>query len=43
MTRFNTFPEFEIFQFVIIVEEVDVKSTVVAKDFFDTEIAPVIG
>jgi hypothetical protein len=39
----NTFPKLEIFQFVIIVKEVDVKAAVVAKDFFDTEIAPVIG
>ena len=43
MPDLNTFPELEIFQFVIIVEKVDVKTTVVAKDFFDTEVAPMVG
>jgi hypothetical protein len=42
MTNLNTLPKLQIFQFVIIVEKVDVKSTVVAKDFFDAEVAPVI-
>jgi hypothetical protein len=43
MTQLNASPKLGIFQFVIIVEKVDVKSTIVAKDFFDAEVAPMIG
>jgi hypothetical protein len=43
MTNLNTLPKLGIFQFVIIVEKVDIKSTVVAKDFFDAEVAPMVG
>jgi hypothetical protein len=43
MTNLNTLPKFGIFQFVIIVEKVDIESAVVAKDFFDAEVAPMVG
>jgi hypothetical protein len=43
MTQLNASPKLGIFQFVIIVEKVDVKSTIVAKDFFDAEVAPMVG
>lgn len=43
MADLNALPKFGIFQFVIIVEKVDIKSTVVAKDFFDAEVAPMVG
>jgi hypothetical protein len=43
MTNFNTLPKLRVFQFVIVVEKVDVKSTIVTKDFFNAEVAPMIG
>jgi hypothetical protein len=43
MTDLNTLPKLQIFQFVVIVKKVDVKAAVVAKDFFDTEVTPVVG
>lgn len=43
VTDLNTLPKLQVFQFVIIVEKVDVKAAVVAKDFFDTEVTPVVG
>jgi hypothetical protein len=43
MTNLNTLPKLGIFQFVIIVEKVDIESAVVAKDFFDAEVAPMVG
>jgi hypothetical protein len=43
MPNFNALPKLQIFQFVIIMEKVDIKATIIAKDFFDTEVAPMIS
>jgi hypothetical protein len=43
MADLDALPKLHIFQFVIIMKKVDVKATVVAKNFFDTKVTPMVG